>query len=131
MMMQEENHRKLHHPVFVVNDPTGGMAFIANERFYQDKFRSNMNDKRFPNSFDNSRSTYFCDRCKIPGHSIQRCWKLHDYPQNFKNDRDKKFSAAVIQNEDEAISSNDHLGFTPTQYQQLLQLIGKDKGKAK
>uniref|UniRef100_A0A1U7UVE5 Uncharacterized protein LOC104212437 n=1 Tax=Nicotiana sylvestris TaxID=4096 RepID=A0A1U7UVE5_NICSY len=35
-------------------------------------------------SFDNQRAAITCKYCKKPGHSIDKCYKLHGYPPNFK-----------------------------------------------
>lgn len=37
------------------------------------------------------KPNYFCNHCKIPGHSMERCFKLHGYPPGFS--RDKKIVA--------------------------------------
>lgn len=74
-------------------------------------------------------NNYYCEHCKMSGHTIQRCYKLHGYPQNMKNDR--KFAAANSAQCDKEDQSNDStlMSFTPTQYQQLLQLLGKEKNE--
>ncbi|WOH06718.1 hypothetical protein DCAR_0626146 [Daucus carota subsp. sativus] len=74
---------------------------------------------------------YFCDHCKTPGHTAQRCYKLHGYPANFRTDRDKRMAANATHNTDisdteSSCSSQQSEGFTATQYQQLLQLLGKE-----
>ncbi|XP_019266226.1 PREDICTED: uncharacterized protein LOC109243706 [Nicotiana attenuata] len=37
-----------------------------------------------PQRPDNQRSSLICKYCKKPGHSIEKCYKLHGFPQNFK-----------------------------------------------
>uniref|UniRef100_A0A803MM84 GAG-pre-integrase domain-containing protein n=1 Tax=Chenopodium quinoa TaxID=63459 RepID=A0A803MM84_CHEQI len=54
-------------------------------------------DKRSGN-FDKRGINYYCDHCKMPGHSMQRCYKLHGYPPHFKNDDKNKRIAAVTTN---------------------------------
>lgn len=41
-------------------------------------------DNRFRNSGSKRQATYD-DHCKIQGHSMKKCWKLHGYPPSFKN----------------------------------------------
>ncbi|XP_074342118.1 uncharacterized protein LOC141679540 [Apium graveolens] len=48
------------------------------------------------------RPTYFCDRCKIPGHR-ERCFKLIGYPPEFKMNQQSKFAVCVtIDNTEES-----------------------------
>ncbi|KAL2901170.1 Outer capsid protein VP4 [Bienertia sinuspersici] len=28
-------------------------------------------------------TNYFCTHCQIPGHSYERCFKVHGFPPNF------------------------------------------------
>ncbi|XP_075076576.1 uncharacterized protein LOC142163213 [Nicotiana tabacum] len=37
-----------------------------------------------PQKPDNQRSSIICKYCKKPGHSVEKCYKLHGFPQNFK-----------------------------------------------
>lgn len=103
--------------------------------------RGNVNQPRgggrgFSNS--DKRPTYFCDHCKIQGHSFERCFKIHGYP-NQRNDRDKQnkgngYSANTSQGESNSASgssSGDHTDFDQTphltreQYNQLIALLSK------
>lgn len=63
----------------------------------------------------------------MPGHGIQRCYKLHGYPSNFKTDR-RQATAVQLEDENQSVGmSSDNISFTPSQYQQLLQLLGKER----
>lgn len=35
-------------------------------------------------------ANYFCTHCKVQGHSVDRCFKLHGYPAGFTGFKDKK-----------------------------------------
>ncbi|KAL8155815.1 hypothetical protein AgCh_001015 [Apium graveolens] len=118
MLVQEENHKKAYQYVSVVD---GGIACIANRRQFSERFKSQGYDKRNFTQNDN-RSRFFCENCKIPGNTIQRCYKIHGYPQNFKHDKEKK--AAVVQSGEN--KGKDNVVFTANQYQQLMKLISKD-----
>ena len=52
--------------------------------------QKNLVDKNYQ-----EKRTYFCDYCRIPGHSTQRCFKLHGYPPRHKLYRGRKIAAAV------------------------------------
>lgn len=75
-------------------------------------------DKNFPD-----KKPYFCDHCKILGHSTQRCFKLHGYPPKHRLYRGGKV-AAVAQTEidSDAHPSQSHV-LTTEQYNQLIQLL--------
>ncbi|CAO2824658.1 unnamed protein product [Amaranthus hypochondriacus] len=67
-------------------------------------------------------STYYCDHCKIPGHSIERCFKHNGYPPGFKH---KRFAGCA--QDDDSKSALDTLGFTSAQIDNLLALLNKHK----
>ncbi|XP_021843590.1 uncharacterized protein [Spinacia oleracea] len=39
--------------------------------------------------------TYFCDQCKVNGHSTKRCFKLHGFPPGFTGFKNDKRAAAA------------------------------------
>ena len=65
----------------------------------------------------------------MSGHTSQRCYKLHGYPPNYKNDRGPRTAANVHAEGTESTTNLDtkNLGFTEAQYSQLLQLLGKNQ----
>lgn len=104
------------------------MALAASRRRFteHDKFKPQYQQRGFGNQgFGNTESkgrynTYYCDHCKMSGHSIQRCYKLNGYPQNYKGG-DRRFAANTQVNNEESSNSefpeNTTLTFTPSQYQ--------------
>ncbi|KAL2920668.1 Retrovirus-related Pol polyprotein from transposon TNT 1-94 [Bienertia sinuspersici] len=78
-------------------------------------------------------SVWFCDHCKMLGHVIDRCYKLHGYPQNWPSGKDKKMAHLVQGSiEDGAIVADTTTNTTtvaPTitleQYNHLLTLLNK------
>ena len=72
------------------------------------------------------KNSYFCEHCKISGHSIEWCFKIYGYPNSTKSLPNKKFAANSVNSEENAthIEAN-HSGFTPTQYNTLFMLLGK------
>ena len=118
LLLQEESHKKLYQPPTQSNDEV--MAFAANRKFFRQSGNTDQKSKY---------NQYFCDHCKTPGHTVQRCYKLHGYPANFKTDRDKRVAANVhLDNDDNTseIAGQKDEGFTATQYSQLLKLLGKE-----
>lgn len=73
--------------------------------------KKSSSDKNFQ-----ERRTYFCDHCKIPGHSTQRCFKLHGYPPGHRLYKGRRV-AAVAQTEAAAEgSSTNSPALTTEQY---------------
>jgi len=86
---------------------------------------------------------FFCDHCKMSGHSIQKCYKIHGYPPGHKLYRGKKVTASVTQHQDgvswleefpldkQQQQQNVPAVALPTlnaeQYQQLLTLLSKQQ----
>jgi len=81
------------------------------------------------------RRQFFCDHCKIAGHSVQRCYKLHGYPPGHRLYKGKKMAASVHNDQtsftlpQDAIPTQQHAltlpSLTAEQYSQLLQLLSK------
>ena len=80
-------------------------------------------------------STLYCDHCNYTGHTIDRCYKLHGYPKDFKSICQKKFAHCAQTEEQEQpctdLTTDDvvHASFTKEQYSQLLALLDKQKSE--
>jgi len=85
-----------------------------------------------------SRRQFFCDHCKMTGHIVQRCYKIHGYPPGHKLHKVKRLAASVSQEQDGGswleesqytTHNQDPAMSLPTlsskQYQQLLTLLKK------
>lgn len=83
---------------------------------------------------------YFCDHCKIPGHSKERCFKLNGYPPGFtpgyKSTQQRKFNNYALTDTNEDSSSHtvkansDVVNSSPAisieQYNQLMNLLAQN-----
>lgn len=49
----------------------------------------------------------FCKYCKKPGHLVEKCYKLHGFPPNFKFTRQKVFQSSA---QGHAVTSNEFSG---------------------
>ena len=94
MLYQEQKHKEL---TRLNNTPSSkSLAFTVNRKQFYDKSSTT---KRFykPSSQDSTiyarnrpgagfklTSNFFCDHCKIHGHTDERCFKLNGYPPGFK-----------------------------------------------
>uniref|UniRef100_A0A803N009 Retroviral polymerase SH3-like domain-containing protein n=1 Tax=Chenopodium quinoa TaxID=63459 RepID=A0A803N009_CHEQI len=65
----------------------------------------------------------FCDHCRFPGHTIDRCYKLNGYPPNFAKNKGKKV-AAVVHMDDDANEQEEHVTHISTdQFNNILKAL--------
>nr|XP_016467727.1 PREDICTED: uncharacterized protein LOC107790323 [Nicotiana tabacum] len=127
---------------------------IPNTQFNSESasFNANSNINRFPSqlsstkqytqrvNFDSSNqksnTTLSCKYCKKPGHTIEKCYKLHGFPPNFKFTKGKRSGTAAsaegqISESSALYSPTDQSflipGLTKEQYSQLMQLLNQSK----
>ncbi|XP_070035937.1 uncharacterized protein [Nicotiana tomentosiformis] len=93
----------------------------------------------FKGSFEPHRFAIVCKYCKKSGHSIDKCYKLHGFPPNFKSNRSPPprrsaayaevdtYGAPAMSAGSEGASAPEHSypvpGLTKDQYSQLMLLI--------
>ncbi|KAG6698883.1 hypothetical protein I3842_08G041700, partial [Carya illinoinensis] len=82
-------------------------------------------ENSFRNFKGNARSRLLCSHCGLAGHIVDKCFKLHGYPPNYKfRDKSKTGSVnSVQQSSMVADNSSTTLPITVDQYQQLLALL--------
>ena len=78
------------------------------------------------------KTELFFDHCKIHGHIIDKCWKIHGYPSTFKSNTWKKDEGGTNK---AYMASSDSMNqgscsFTQEQYRQILQLLNKQQQSA-
>lgn len=111
LILQEENHKE-----FANSGNSDSMAFLADKRnfnagnsSYGNSGNVKNNSQRFYGgnntggtaSFGNNikrnvtkpGANYYCTNCKVAGNIIERCFKIHGFPPNFKNFKNKKIAA--------------------------------------
>ncbi|XP_056693771.1 uncharacterized protein [Spinacia oleracea] len=100
MLAQEERQREISAPM----QHTENHAFIADRRRYNDlQGRNNPYKTGYKNTYQYGGNrtgykkpfTYYCDHCKVNGHSTERCFKLHGYPPGFTGFKSDKRTAAT------------------------------------
>ncbi|XP_056688658.1 uncharacterized protein [Spinacia oleracea] len=84
-------------------------------------------------NFTYSRNNLYCEHCKMKNHTVDKCWKLHGYPKDFKG-RGKRVAAAAQleeftekENQVESDTGVVHATFTEEQYNQLLSFLNTQK----
>ncbi|CAO2835041.1 unnamed protein product [Amaranthus hypochondriacus] len=88
------------------------------------KFLDNKRGKNDPRS---KRQSFYYEHCKIHGHTIDKCWKIHGYPSNIKSNIWRKDEAASSKANavltDPVQDKDVDTKLTQEQYQQLLKLL--------
>lgn len=92
---QEERHKEI--TQLSVNSES--LAFVADKTYkYKPPSQhfSSGGGSKYPNVSGTKRPGcyYYCTHCKIPGHSLERCFKLHGFPPGYKP-KEKKFAAVA------------------------------------
>lgn len=112
------------------------MPFSANRRYFTDKSSFHNLFSR-PHSQDagtfkskrgvgfKHASSYYCDHCKVNGHSIERCFKINGFPPGFKP---KKFAGSVQEHDNK--SDFENIGLSATQIDNLMSFLTKHKETA-
>ncbi|XP_056688214.1 uncharacterized protein [Spinacia oleracea] len=122
MLAQDERQREISTPV----PSHDSHAFAVDRRRYNDYHRGGYRGQQSSNTgrsaygnFGGNKSanfrrpvaSYFCDHCKVNGHSTERCFKLHGFPPGFTGFKTDKRAAA-------AAYSDEGYGDDMTEYQQ-------------
>ncbi|KAL8133051.1 hypothetical protein AgCh_008493 [Apium graveolens] len=92
---QEERHQEFSQST----SQNETLAFMVDGR---KGFHKQGNFQKQPGFKGNSNSkggSYFCTNCKMSGHTVDRYFKLHGYPPNFKNSKDKLQQLPLNQND--------------------------------
>ncbi|XP_021745451.1 uncharacterized protein LOC110711386 [Chenopodium quinoa] len=142
MLLQEQKHKQIsdHNTT-----STDGFAFAADRRkFYDNKgfnnnrpgyqsYNNNRNrggfqGKNVRNSYKGNMSVLFCDHCKMTGHLIDRCFKLHGYPNEQKGNHGQKRFANMAQGEsyfgfDDSGDDNITTTFSRDQYNKFMNYL--------
>lgn len=140
LIVQEENHKDMSQ-----NSQAENMAFLADKRRFHDSasrqsYDKNNNRKDLSGNWNKkplsqkSGSNYYCTHCKIPGHSVDRYYKIHGFPPGFKFNKDRKVAAfSCIPNENK-VEENGEINnttksetITVDQYNHLVQLMTQHK----
>ena len=109
---------------------------ITNEQDYvacrveKRKFYDHRNKGKGDASGTKRQSNFYCDHSKVPGHTRDRCWKIHGYPPKFKNTWRKDGKMASNVSNAECINTNnankvDEARLIAEQLGQLLSLLNK------
>ncbi|XP_075078430.1 uncharacterized protein LOC107791162 [Nicotiana tabacum] len=96
-------------------------------------FHAGTSKPPFPSkvSFDGTRNSLICKYCKKPGHSIDKCYKLHGYPPHFKFNKGPPHRRSAAHVELDSHSANFVSGSSvgPTEHQEssVIPSLTKDQ----
>lgn len=139
MFSQEERHQEISH----ITNSTESLAFLADGKGFPDSSsqRNFKTGNQRPisgynkgNGNSNGGSVkkggnYYCTHCKISGHSVERCFKIHGYPPNFKDFKTRKVAVVSVSNDQTSGDSNS-ASISVAQYQQLMDMLSKNSQSA-
>ncbi|XP_075086366.1 uncharacterized protein LOC142169066 [Nicotiana tabacum] len=101
LLLQEERQRSIQP---LGNYPSDSSSFtVTGQNANQGQYRFNNNQGNPTNGLQNNQTQHhdykrnnstnlICRYCKKPGHTIEKCYKIHGYPLNFKNNRPRPFN---------------------------------------
>ncbi|XP_074341726.1 uncharacterized protein LOC141679134 [Apium graveolens] len=139
LFAQEERHKE----ISAASTASDSMAFYADRKKFNPSYQinrnvasntgSNANWKKNGDQGFTRKPAYFCNHCKIPGHSMERCFKLNGYPPGFQDRQNRKFAAMTLQTPRQDYSENSATEemnrnsetVTKEQYNHLLNLINQ------
>lgn len=128
--------------------PGGSMVFGAGNHT---KFPPSTNYSRFPTSSPKPtvgntgrnvtgvkrQNSYYCTHCKMNGHSIERCWKIHGFPEGPTSNTWRRntsihaniaHSSEVEQPTENVVEEEKfNAQLTTSQYQQPMQMMANDQ----
>ncbi|XP_074328117.1 uncharacterized protein LOC141666030 [Apium graveolens] len=147
LFAQEKRHKEISN----FSTLTEAMAFYSDRRRFGDqKFVNNgytsknqsnpvtrpygtFNDMK-NHSGMKAKPYYFCSHCKIPGHSYERCFKVHGFPPGFKPKQNSRVAAFSYGNQEDENQtehsldkSSDKSTISMEQYQQFLAIMGNQQ----
>ena len=129
ILLQEQRHHKLSK----LSTPTltNSMAFAFDKKQHHEKYppKSRLSQDHIHTTLERGSkrlTTYFCDHCKMPCHSIQRCYKLNGYPP--KQNHYKCIAAIALDSDPDPRPDLHHTGLSANQFRHLLHLLRRKDG---
>ncbi|GAB4848580.1 hypothetical protein Ancab_040146 [Ancistrocladus abbreviatus] len=80
LLLEEERQRGIH-PSAVISNESSALAATHSQKKFQ--YRQDSNQGTGMNS-NTKRSNLQCAHCKMTGHTMEKCYKLHGYPPGHK-----------------------------------------------
>ncbi|XP_016461088.1 uncharacterized protein LOC107784468 [Nicotiana tabacum] len=95
ILLQDEKYRQVNPgPNFSSESASFNVSGLNNKASFVQPQKQYTQRVNFDQSKENL-SNLFCKYCKKPGHLIDKCYKLHGFPPNFKFTKDKRIAVNV------------------------------------
>ncbi|XP_057525820.1 uncharacterized protein LOC130805167 isoform X2 [Amaranthus tricolor] len=121
LLQQEERHKEVSK---LATTSTDSMVFAVDRRKHYHNSHEHSTQERLM-SGTKRNAHYFCDHCKIPGHSIERCFKIHGYPSNSRRNFNTKVAAITQSDTHDSSIDLKETGLSREQFTHLLIIISK------
>ncbi|KAJ0078062.1 hypothetical protein Patl1_37338 [Pistacia atlantica] len=114
------------------SNSTGTMAFAVKTDVARSGGPSSQNSQNshFTDPKNQKRDMPYCTHCRILGHTVDRCYKIHGYPPSYKFRSNNNYNASAHQvstTDNKSDHSNSFGGFVQNlnfdQYQQLMSML--------
>ncbi|XP_056698664.1 uncharacterized protein [Spinacia oleracea] len=138
ILLQEEQQKELHSIRNHVSESTIFTArrFTENKPYYNAGSGSQAsNGGNQSRNFTYTRNNMLCEHCMMKNHTIDKCWKLHGYPKDFKGKGKRVAAVAHLEEHaDNEVPSGDsgtiHASFTEDQYSQFMKYLNIQKASS-
>jgi hypothetical protein len=112
LVLQEERQKELSGGIFQTPQFVGSSALMSSKS----PAVNNQNVKWF-----SRKNKPTCSQCGVLGHTVEKCYKIHGFPPDFKFTRNKPDSNSFANHVQTA--DNPSLPFTQSQFQQLMTFM--------
>lgn len=128
ILMQEQTHQEISkgNQNDLQENPLDCM--VDKRKFHESKTQEKNDSNKF---LENKRlnTKYISENCKVHGHTLEICWRVHGYPPNYKTNTWKKdgyqpSKAHAVQNDEQP---NADAKLTNEQVNQLINLLNKQQ----
>ncbi|XP_009618731.1 uncharacterized protein [Nicotiana tomentosiformis] len=127
--MQDKKQREIHATPTNLGESA---SFVANQTGGGKKFNDYNGQKE---GSDAKKYSRICAYCKKPGHNIEKCYKIHGFPIDFKFTKQRKFQGATQANNtfttnnegEQIVADSEAKLLTKENVAQLLQLLKQCK----
>ncbi|OIT29783.1 hypothetical protein A4A49_57980, partial [Nicotiana attenuata] len=133
LLLQEERQRSIQP---TMNSPMDSSSFNASTQKFgqysgQSKMNFNLNTgggKRNNTAKGSDRRNMFCSYCQRAGHTIERCFKIHGYPNRNAVSTEEEFGNVQQYNQGiQQHNSSSIMGINQEQYSQLMEILQQVK----
>ncbi|XP_021862985.2 uncharacterized protein [Spinacia oleracea] len=112
LLLQEEQQKEvnsnrnhnLESTVFTARKFTDNRTYKSNYGSNSGTLNTGGNQTR---NFTYNRNNLFCEHCRMKNHTVDKCWKLHGYPKDFKGKGKRVAAAAQLEEFTEKESGNE------------------------